>query len=175
MNRKYQYDNKKPWSSEVFIKLVIGFGADFSDVDDFKKLRMVARKTKCKVKIKKKEGLYFTLFKYIKRKIVVFLLAMAIFFTIAFSTFVWNINVVGNDTIPKETVLECLKSSGLYVGRCKIGMDKKEIINSLRLNMQDISWAGIEIDGTLATVKVVEKTKLDDKDIQIDRIRRYSS
>ena len=39
LNRKYQYDNKKPWSSEVFIKLVIGFGADFSDVDDFKKLR----------------------------------------------------------------------------------------------------------------------------------------
>ena len=54
-------------------------------------------------------------------------------------------------------------------------MDKKEIINSLRLNMQDISWAGIEIDGTLATVKVVEKTKLDDKDIQNDKIRRYSS
>ena len=43
LNRKYQYDNKKPWSSEVFIKLVIGFGADFSDVDDFKKLRKYER------------------------------------------------------------------------------------------------------------------------------------
>lgn len=165
-------NNIKIWDIRNIVKGVVRFKIR---IDDFKKLRMVARKTKCKVKIKKKEGLYFTLFKYRKRKIVVFLLAMAIFFTIAFSTFVWNINVVGNDTIPKETVLECLKSSGLYVGRFKIGMDKKEIINSLRLNMQDISWAGIEIDGTLATVKVVEKTKLDDKDIQNDKIRRYSS
>lgn len=160
-------NNIKIWDIRNVVKGVIRFKISISD---FKKLRMVARKTKCKVTIKKKEGLYFTLFKYRKRKIIVFLIAMTIFFTIAFSTFVWNINVEGNTAISKEEVLKSLRNSGLYVGKCKIGLDKKEIINSLRVNMQDISWAGIEIDGTLATVKIVEKTKLDEKNVQNNKI-----
>ncbi len=160
-------NNIKIWEIRNVVKGVIRFKIN---IKDFKKLRMVARKTKCKVSIKKKEGLYFTLFKYRKRKIVFFLIAMAIFFTIAFSTFIWNINIEGNERISREEIIESLKESGLYIGRCKIGLDKKEIINSLRVNMTDISWAGIEIDGTLATVKIVEDTKLDEKDIQNNKI-----
>lgn len=165
-------NNIKIWEIRNIVKGVVRFKIG---VSDFKKLRMVARKTKCKVSIKQKQGLYFTFFKYRKRKIVVFLLAMAIFFTIAFSSFIWNINVIGNENISKEEILEALNKSGLYIGKCKVGMDKKEVINNLRLNMKEITWAGLEIDGTLATVKVVEKTKLDAESIQNDKIRRYCS
>ncbi len=160
-------NNIKIWDIRTLVKGVVRFKMS---AGDFKKLRMVARKTKCSVKIKKKEGLYFTMFKYRKRKIIFFLVAMAIFLTIAFSTFIWNIDIKGNDNISKAEVISMLKKSGLFVGKCKIGLDKKEIINNLRVNMQDISWAGIEIDGTLATVKIVEKTKLDEKDIQNTKI-----
>lgn len=160
-------NNIKIWDIRNLVKGVIRFKIS---IKDFKKLRMVARKTKCSVKIKKKEGLYFMLFKYRKRKMIVFLLCLAVFFTIAFSTFIWNIEISGNENISRSEVIENLKKSGLYVGRCKIGLDKKEVINNLRVNMQDISWVGIEIDGTLATIKLVEKTKLDEKDIQNDKI-----
>ena len=37
-------------------------------IKDFKKLRKISKKTKCKVKILKKEGIYFKLFKYRKRR-----------------------------------------------------------------------------------------------------------
>lgn len=160
-------NNVKIWDIRNVVKGVVRFKINISE---FKKLRPIARKTKCSVQIKKKEGLYFTIFKYRKRKIIVLLIAMAIFFTIAFSTFIWNINVEGNDSIDNNEILENLKNSGLYIGKCKIGLDKKEIVNNLRVNMPDISWAGIEIDGTLATLRVVEKTNLDEKDIQNDKI-----
>ena len=148
-------NNVKIWDIRNVVKGMVRFKIS---VSDFKKLRKIARKTKCKLKIKKKEGLYFTLFKYRKRKFAFFLLFMVIFFSIAFSTFVWHINVEGNNEIAKETVIESLKESGLYVGKCKLWLDKKEIINNLRVNLQDITWAGIDIDGTAVTVKIVEKT-----------------
>lgn len=160
-------NNIKIWDIRTIVKGVVRFKIS---IEDFKKLRPVARKTKCSVKIKQKEGLYFKFFKYRKRKIVFLLIAMAIVLTIAFSMFIWNINIEGNDNIDKQEVINKLKSSGLYVGKCKIGLDKKEIVNNLRVNMQDISWAGIEIDGTLATVKLVEKTKLEENDIQNNKI-----
>lgn len=163
-------NNIKIWEIRNIVKGVVRFKISISD---FKKLRMVARKTKCKVSIKQKQGLYFTFFKYRKRKLVVFLLAMAIFFTIAFSSFIWNIDVVGNENVETEDILKSLRESGLYIGKCKIGMDKKDVINNLRLIENEISWAGIEIDGTLATVKIVEKTKLDEENIQEGKIRRY--
>jgi len=160
-------NNVKIWEVRNVVKGVVRFKIN---ITEFKKLRPIARKTKCSVKIKKKEGLYFKLFKYRKRKMIVFLFALAVFFTISFSTFIWNIDVIGNTNISTEEIIESLKKSGLYVGKSKIGFDKKEVINNLRVNIKDISWVGIEIDGTLATVKVVEKTKLDEKNIQNDKI-----
>ena len=44
--------------------------------NDFKKLRVINKKTKCKSKIIKKKGLYFNLFKYRKRRFVVVLIAL---------------------------------------------------------------------------------------------------
>ena len=160
-------NNVKIWDIRNIVKGVVRFKIS---IKDFKKLRSISKKTKCSVKIKKKEGLYFTLFKYRKRKMVIFLLMLAVIFTIAFSTFIWDIQITGNENISESEVIENLKKSGLYIGKCKIGFDKKEIINNMRVNMQEISWVGIEIDGTLATVKLVEKTNLDQKDVQNDKI-----
>ncbi len=160
-------NNVKIWDIRNVVKGMVRFKIN---VSDFKKLRPISKKTKCKVKIKKKEGLYFTLFKYRKRKFAFFLVFMIIFFSIAFSTFVWDIKVEGNEKISTDKIVSSLKESGLYVGKCKIGLDKKEVINNLRVNLQEISWAGIDIDGTSITVKVVEKTNLEDKDIQNNKI-----
>lgn len=160
-------NNVKIWDIRNIVKGIVRFKMN---VSDFKKLRMIARKTKCKVTIKKKEGLYFLLFKYRNRKLAFILVGMVIFFSIAFSTFIWNINVEGNIAISEEEIIDNLKNSGIYIGKSKLGLDKKDVTNNLRVNMQDLSWVGLEIDGTTAKVKVVEKTKLDDKHIQNNRM-----
>ena len=59
-------NNVKIWDIRNIVKGVIRFKIN---IYDFKKLKKIATKTKCKVIIKNKKGLYFTLFKYRKRRL----------------------------------------------------------------------------------------------------------
>lgn len=156
-------NNVKIWDVRNIVKGVVRFKMNISD---FKKLRPISKKTKCKVEIKEKKGLYFMLHKYRKRKLIFALIGLLVFFSISFSTFIWDIDVVGNTYVTNEQIITALHESGVYVGKSKIGLDKKKVINNFRVELQDITWAGLEIDGTKATIKVVEKTKIDEENIQ---------
>lgn len=160
-------NNIKIFDIRNIVKGVVRFKMNISE---FKKLRKIARKTKCKVKIKSKDGLYFKLFKYRKRKFAVILFFMVVIFSIAFSTFIWNIEISGNNYISSDDIRNALEQSGVYVGKNKIGLDKKQVINNLRINLNDISWAGIDISGTTLKLEVVEKTKIDEDQIQNNSI-----
>ena len=156
-------NNIKIWYIRNIVKGVIRFKINISD---FKKLRSISKKTKCKVQIKEKKGIYFTFFKYRKRKLIFICAFLIVIFSIAFSTFIWKIDVIGNENLNKEEIISSLKESGLYIGKSKLRLDKKEVVNELRTKELDLSWVGIEIDGTKAIVKVVEKTRIDEKNIQ---------
>lgn len=156
-------NNIKIWDIRNIVKGVIRFKIN---IYDFKKLRKVAKKTKCKVKIKNKKGAYFVLFRYRKRKFVFLLVMLAIICSIVFSTFIWQIEVTGNISITSEEIVEELKNSGIYIGKNKIGIDKKQVINEFRTRMNEVSWVGIQIEGSKAIIEVVEKTRLDEEDVQ---------
>ena len=160
-------NNVKIWDIRNIVKGIVRFKIN---IYEFKKLKKIAKKTKCKVKIKDKKGIYFVLFKYRKRKLIFILISLAVLFSILFSTYIWNIEVVGNQYINTEELMTELKESGIYVGKSKIGLDKKEVVNKLRTKMDDLSWVGIDIDGTKAIVRVVEKTRLEEKDIRDNSI-----
>ncbi|MDD3303970.1 MAG: sporulation protein YqfD [Clostridia bacterium] len=156
-------NNVKIWDIRNVVKGIVRFKIN---IYEFKKLKKIAKKTKCKVTIKDKKGIYFFLFKYRKRKLIFILISLVIFFSILFSTYIWNIEVEGNEYIDTDKIITKLKESGMYIGKNKIGLDKKEVVNALRTKVDDISWAGIDIDGTKAIIKIVEKTKLDGKNVQ---------
>ncbi len=156
-------NNVKIWDIRNIVNGVIRFRIDISE---FKKLKPIAKRTKCKVTIKNKEGLYFTFHKYRKRKIFALLAIVLVIVSIAFSTFIWNIEVVGNNYISNEQILNALKESGVYIGKNKAFINNKAVTNNMRVLLSDLSWVGFELDGTKAIIKVVEKTKMDEDDIQ---------
>lgn len=139
-------------------------------IKDFKKLRKIARKTKCKVKIKKKSGIYFRITKYKKRKIILILALLLIALMITSSCFIWKIEVCGNTYLQKEKIIKDLKDSGVYIGKFRLNIDKKKVINNMRIVEQDITWAGLDFDGTKAILTIVEKTRLDEDEIQDTKI-----
>lgn len=160
-------NNIKIWNIRNIVSGVVRFNIHISN---FKKLRSIAKKTKCKVKIKEKRGLYFKIFRYRKRKVLGYLTIMLILLFILSTCFIWNVNVSGNSRVSTEKIKEELKDSGIYIGRLKIGMNKSEILKDVRSALPDITWVGLEIRGTEVEIKVVEKVVLEDKDKQDNRI-----
>ncbi len=160
-------NNIKIWNIKNIVSGIVRFTIA---IKDFKKLKSIARKTKCKVKIISKRGLYFEIFKYRKRAIAFILLILFICLSIFSTTFIWDIEISGNSYISTEKIYNALKESGIYIGKNKVGIKTKKVINSLRVELPDIAWAGIDIEGTKANVKIVEKTKLPDTAINEDSI-----
>lgn len=125
-------------------------------IKNFKKIRQIAKKTKCRIKIQKKHGIPFILFKYKKRKIFVLFCILIIAIIMALSNFIWNIEVTGNTTIETEQILQNLEECGFKLGMFKLNLNTKDIVNQMRLKRNDLAWIGIEINGTNATIKIVE-------------------
>ena len=128
-------------------------------INDFRKIKKILKKTKCKVKVKKKKGLPFVFERYKKRKIFAVLLCLAILLISVSAQFVWNIEIKGLKTVKQEEIAELLKTNGLSVGSLKAKVDEKKIINELRLNRDDLAWVGIDLKGTNAIVEIVEADK----------------
>ena len=123
---------------------------------DFKDIRHIAKKTKCKIKIQKKNGLPFFINKYKKRKIfAIAILVIAIFIFVS-TKFIWNIQIDGNEKITEEEIISMISEFGLSTGVLKKDIDVDKISNSIRLERDDISWIGISIKGTSAIITVKE-------------------
>lgn len=138
---------KKENSVKMFANIQIG---------DFKKLKSICKKTKCKIKIQSKSGMPFVIKKYKKRKVFFIFLLLIVLIVFALSNFVWNIEIISDGDLPKEEIINIVKSEGLDIGKLKNTIDTKKIINQIRLKRNDVSWAGVEIVGTNAIIKLVK-------------------
>ncbi len=126
------------------------------DKKEFKRLKGIARKTKCRVKIQNKIGLPFVVRKYKKRKIFLILILLIFLLIFSLSHFVWNIEVQSSENISKDEIILLAEQEGLKIGALKNSVDTKEVINKIRLERDDIAWVGIEIKGTNVIIKIEE-------------------
>lgn len=132
---------------------------------DFKEIVRIAKKTKCKIKIKNKRGIPFILHKYRKRKIFGIFLLIIIGLILFSSNFVWNIEIKEENGMQLENIMQDLEENGLKIGEWKQKINTKDLINKIRLKRKDIAWMGIELKGTNVIVKIV---KADEKPNIID-------
>ena len=136
--------------NDIYLTVNIG-------IKDFKKIRKIAKKTKCKVGIDRKKGVPFFLHKYKKRKFFLAMFLIIILALFILSKFIWNIEIkITGDDLTEEKILSSLNENGLFIGERKSDIDIKEIVNNIRLARSDIAWIGIELKGTNAIVEVVE-------------------
>ena len=137
-------------------------------IKDYKNFIKIAKKNKCKVKILEKKGLPFIFNKYRKRKIFFICILFIIISLMIMSRFIWNIQIEGIDKLNKDEIMQAIADEGLKIGKYKGNIDTEKIIDKIRLDRADISWIGIEIEGTNAIVKIVEAEAkpevIDDKD-----------
>ena len=129
------------------------------NIKDFKKIRNIAKKTKCKVNINSKKGLPILLHRYRKRKLLLIILVPIVLAVLISSRFIWNIEVVGTESIASEEIITQLEQEGVSIGKRKSSVDSKKVINNIRLKRDDISWMSLDMKGTNIIVTIVEAEK----------------
>lgn len=128
----------------------------YISIAGFKRLPPILRKTKTKVRIQKRIGIPFFLFRYRKRKL--FVVGIVAFAVLVYwlSGFVWKIEVNGNSYFSENTILDFLKEQDAYFGCRKSTIDCEAIEEQLRSRYEDVIWASVQIYGTKMTVSIQE-------------------
>jgi len=125
-------------------------------IPGFKMLKNCARKTKCRTRIIEKNGLPFVMHRYRKRKLLLGGVAFFLLGLFLLSSFVWLIEIEGNENIPHETVMVFLEEQGLRVGAPKFRLSDRTLQQELLNNFAEISWADVHTRGTRTTIRIAE-------------------
>ena len=72
------------------------------------------------------------------------------------STYIWNIEIQVEENLQLENIETDIKEAGLETGIRKSKINIQEIVNKIRLKRDDLSWIGINLEGTNAIVKIVK-------------------
>lgn len=125
-------------------------------VEDYRALCAVRKRAMVRLHITKKAGLPFVLYKNRKRK---GLLAGAVLFMViinVLSMFIWNINILGNDSVSEYEMQKCLKDNGVYVGAYKGNINVSSAERNFSLQLGKVGWMSVNILGCTATVQLSE-------------------
>ena len=125
--------------------------------EDYKKLRINARKSNSRIKLLKKKGLPFFTCKYKSR---IGVIVGAILFLILLSVFplyLWKVEVRGCETLNAEEVKKVMHDLGVSPGTFKYGVNIPILKQQMMQRIDAIAWISINLKGSDATVEIKEK------------------
>ena len=182
--RGYVRIRAKGFSAARFVNMAAFRGAYLWDItregagmtmkaaaDNLELLEACARKTGCEIEVLEWGGLPIVLRRLHKRQVWtggMLLFAVGLYIL---SSFVWTIEVKGNERLETEELLLACKEMGLKPGVWKRRVDTEAVTKGLLGRFTDISWVSVGIDGTDVTIKLaetIEKTELIDKTTPCD-------
>jgi len=134
----------------------------------YAELETCGEKTGCHYEILGEYGLPVALHQCEKRKILAGGILFFVFSMYGLSSFVWTVEIKGNQRIEMVDLVKSCKSLGVYPGALKMRVKTKEVTEALITDFPEIAWASVKIDGTKAIVKLVEtipKTEIVEQDM----------
>ncbi|WP_265443397.1 sporulation protein YqfD [Acetivibrio straminisolvens] len=144
------WDIKRHKNSKMTLKV---------SIRGFKMLKPVAKKTGCRVKILKKRGLPFLLNRYRRRKTFLLGAAVSIVLFYIMTSFVWSVEVCGNQKIETDIILKSLEEHGVKPGVFKYKINPEEIASNIILDVDGLSYVNVLVRGTKIKVEVAEGVK----------------
>lgn len=128
---------------------------------NFRKLRPIAKKAGCRLKIVKKVGIPFFMNKSKDRiGLLISVCFFAVFF-IVMNQFVWTIEVTGSETVSSEEIQNITEKLGLCIGKPVSQLDvthiSRQAVNHFSGRLQ---WMSINIKGSKAVIEVRDYTDI---------------
>ncbi len=129
---------------------------------DYSRIRPILRYRKCTVRITKKKGLPFLVYRSKQRK--AFFIGIMIFFMLLkiLTSIVWFIEIEGNEIVSSDDLQSVILSSGIQRGSWIKDIDLLNLEKTILKEIPKILWIDASLKGTRLQIKIVEK-KLFDK------------
>lgn len=118
----------------------------------------LCRKYDIKIEKTRSGGVPYVFWKYRKRWGLLLGAVIAALMMGISNDYIWDIRLIGNESVTYTEVIEALSKYGISVGSRidEIDVDKTETL--VLLNSEKISWIAVNIEGTLANVQIREAT-----------------
>ena len=123
----------------------------------YKKLKPLLERVQAEVQKAKKQGVPIFWRRFRKRYALIAGLVIALMVTWIMSLYIWDIRVEGNETVPKAVILSTLDDLGVGIGSFGPSVEPSVIRNQALLELEDVEWLTININGSRATVIIRER------------------
>ena len=124
---------------------------------DFHLLRQAAEKLDCRLEVVGREGVPYALARLRRRQALAVGSIVCGMALVIGSFFIWDIQITGNETVPKEAILQALEHNGVTLGRFGMSLDGEDIRNHVLLELPALSWINVNVSGCRAKVEVRER------------------
>ena len=117
----------------------------------------VGRRCGAEVSLASRRGFFHFLRRFRRRA---YLLLIPLPFLLGFfflSTRLWQIDVVGNETLSRGEILSALEAAGVYPGVSGLKLDNPQIRSRLQEALYELSWCTVQVHGSRALVVVRER------------------
>ncbi len=134
-----------------------GFYVASLRIRSFRRLRHLVRQLGLDIRIVRRVGLPFLIQRALGRP--GFLLGVAAFAVLVYllSGFIWFVDVQGYESLDPQHVLQQATEAGLKPGVRKDTLILTDIEHHLMSTIPGLAWVGVTLEGTRASVEVVEK------------------
>lgn len=145
----------------------------------FRRLKPILRKTGTRIRITKRCGLPFLLFRYRKHRFFLCGICCAFAVLILMTQFIWKVEITGNSFYSNQVLLDFLEDSGVGYGTLKKKADCEEIETLLRGQFDDITWVSARLSGTRLYLTIQERVGgtadlVTDEETPADLVADYS-
>ncbi len=128
-----------------------------TSIEGFRRMRPVARLSGVTVRIIKRRGLPFLLQKLWQRSAFTCGALLFIFGLYFVGSIIWFVDVQGTDKLPPSRIVQAAAELGIRPGAFRGRLQSASLSRELAVLVPEISWAGVELKGSRATIRVVEK------------------
>lgn len=126
-------------------------------VRDFPQLRPLLKKSGCRVKVMRRTGAPFRMRAVLTRALLLPGLALCLTLLWGFSQFVWDVQITGVQDELFEAVSQRIELYGVAPGTHKQALDLKAIAAQLRLDIPQLRFASLRIEGARLVVEALER------------------
>ncbi|MEY8337324.1 sporulation protein YqfD [Lachnospiraceae bacterium 62-35] len=129
-------------------------------VKGFKKAKALVRKAGVRLRIIKKLGLPFFLYRNRKRKLSFAGFLAFFLFLYSMSMFIWDIEIYGNSRYSRDTLMDYLESQDITYGISTGSISCEQLEWAIRTEFPEITWVSAQVSGTRLLVRIKENEVL---------------